>query len=141
MTGQALDLVLNKRMHDNYTNELKAIVRLRDELEEHGKLIIAFDFDNTIYDYHGTGLELENTIELLKRAKDKGHELYCFTANVDHDLVRSHVEEVLGIKNIAINESSIDHMFDSRKPFYSILLDDRAGLYSASFQLAYILDL
>ena len=112
---------------NNYTNSDMAYNRLKNEYDTHGKLIIAFDFDNTIYDCHFKGLQLECAVTAIKKAHDLGNEVYCFTANNDHDLVRKHSLEVLGFTP-NINESSLDYMFESRKPFYSLLLDDRAGL-------------
>ena len=33
-----------------------AIARLKEELDTYGKLVIGFDFDNTIFDFHVTYL-------------------------------------------------------------------------------------
>ena len=93
--------------------------------------MIAVDFDNTIYDFHMSQLNLKPVIELVKRAHGLGLTIFCFTANIDHDLVRHVWDRDLDIQDIAINENRLDNLFDSRKPFYSLLLDDRAGLKSA----------
>ena len=37
---------------NSYLNNRKAINRLKQEYLQHKKLIIGFDFDNTIYDLH-----------------------------------------------------------------------------------------
>ena len=34
-----------------YMNEQKCFDRLKSDYEKHGKIIVAFDFDNTIFDY------------------------------------------------------------------------------------------
>lgn len=113
---------------NNYANRDMVVTRLMREYETYGKLVIAVDFDNTIFDYHSRGLHLTCCISAVKKAIDLGNEVYIFTANVDHALVRQTCLELFG-KELVINESSV--YFDSRKPFYSLLLDDRAGLDSA----------
>lgn len=114
----------------NYEENGVCFERLLREYKEHGKLIIAFDFDNTVFDYHGSGLELSRAIRAIKMANRLGHEVFCFTANNDHDFVTQFCDANMGFVP-AINKSSLDCLFESRKPFYSLLLDDRAGLGSA----------
>jgi hypothetical protein len=126
-------------MQDNYLNDIKVVDRLILEYKEHGNLIVAVDFDNTIYDYHQAGLELEATIDIVKATIAAGLEVFIFTANEDHELVRRHCTAIFG-QPLAINTNSLNHLFDSRKPFYSILLDDRAGLNSAIWQLAWVVE-
>jgi hypothetical protein len=116
---------------NNFSNSIKVFNRLKREFQEHDSLVIAFDFDNTVSDFHNQGLDMSNTVKELKRAHANGLSLFCFTANNDHGFVKSFVESLLGIKNIPINNNCLDHIFNSRKPFYSLLLDDRAGLASA----------
>lgn len=115
-------------MSGNFYEGNSAIFRLIKEYEKHKSLIIAVDFDNTIYDTHNQGLNLQPTIELIKQVYALGFEVYCFTANNDYTLIRHIWARDLGIQNIKINESSLDKQFDSRKPFYSLLIDDRAGM-------------
>ena len=117
---------------NSFENQSKVQARLFQEWKTHGNIIIAFDFDNTIYDWHKQGLDMFNVIKTLRRSNELGLTMFCFTANNDTELVRRTVNEVLGIENICINESPLDDMFNSRKPFYSILLDDRAGLAEAT---------
>ena len=118
---------------NNFTDRDKVVNRLKTEYLKHGNLVIAFDFDNTIYDYHNSGLRMECTIAALKKSYELGLELFCFTANSDHELVRRVVKDTLGIpvSKQRINVSTLDHLFGGRKPFYSLLLDDRAGLDSS----------
>mgnify|MGYP006169749973 CR=1 FL=1 len=114
----------------NYEDHAHCFQRLLKEYKEHGKLVIAFDFDNTVYDFHKAGLNLKRARAAIIQAKSLGHEVYCFTANNDENFVKDFCKLTLGFIP-AINESSIDHLFGTRKPFYSLLLDDRAGLSSA----------
>ena len=39
-------------LEDRYLKGRHVYDRLMQELEKYGKLFIAFDFDNTVYDYH-----------------------------------------------------------------------------------------
>ena len=41
--------------------------RLKHEIEKYGKIFIAFDFDNTIFDYHNQGKDYSEIISLLKK--------------------------------------------------------------------------
>lgn len=118
-------------MIGSFLDDDLAVARLIREYKEHGSLVIAVDFDNTIYDYHQQGLQLKPVIRMIHTCVSLGMEVYVFTANNDHNFVRAYCKEHLYIDDIKINESSLDHLFKSRKPFYSILLDDRAGLSAA----------
>ena len=113
---------------NNFEENGVCVQRLIKEWEEHGRLIIAFDFDNTVYDYHKQGLDLTRIRKAVIEAHRAGHEVYCFTANNDQKFVKEFCKLVLGFEP-EINYASID--FGTRKPFYSLFLDDRAGLGSA----------
>lgn len=117
---------------DPYTCNKACINRLVDDYSTHGKLVVAFDFDNTISDYHNIGYSFDRVINLLK-ACENNHHLVCFTANKDEEMVSSYIEKTIGIVNFTINESPVDT--GGRKIYYNILLDDRAGLESAVYQL------
>lgn len=57
-------------------------------LEEYKKYGVAFDYDNTIFDYHNNGGDYSCVIELLKRCARLGFELVLFTC--DEDISESH---------------------------------------------------
>lgn len=111
------------------------IARLKKELDEHGKLVIGFDFDNTVFDTHNKGGDYSNVIDLLKRCKDLGFTLCLYTAELREDWLDWKVKycEHHGIKPDYVNESPL--IPGTKKPFFSILLDDRAGLESAFWTL------
>jgi predicted HAD superfamily phosphohydrolase YqeG len=108
--------------------------RLYADYKKHGKLIIAFDFDNTVFDYHETGDTYPEVISILKDAQAAGHILVLFTANEGSklQLIRTYLVS-LGITPDWVNESPVNN--NTRKPYYNLLLDDRAGLESAYNQL------
>ena len=118
--------------------------RLLEEYKTYGKLIVAFDYDNTIFDYHNNGGDYSCVIELLKRCARLGFELILFTC--DEDISDSHrkstiVYDMLGLApdgKLWINQSSV--LPRSYKPYYNILLDDRAGLEESYEILKYVVD-
>lgn len=118
---------------NNFTNQDKVLERLKREYLKHGSIIVAYDFDNTIYDFHDQGLNMQGTIDTLRKAYALGMDMFCFTANSDHKLISLNISKLLKIPvdNQKINCSTLDYMFLGRKPYYSILLDDRAGLDSS----------
>lgn len=106
-----------------------AITRLNKELQKYGKLFIAFDFDSTIFDYHNEGLNCSDVITLLKQCSDKGHTLILFTATSSKErltFMQLYCKH-FGIKVSYINENP-EVPGATTKPYYNILLDDRAGL-------------
>lgn len=113
--------------------------RLYEEFKKYGSLSIGLDFDNTIYDYHKKGYNYEEVINLVKRAQNLGMAIHIFTANPDKELVEKHCKEK-GIKIEGINTDGVKLNWISRKPFYSLLLDDRAGLPSAVQDLSMLVN-
>ena len=114
----------------------KAIERLHKELKKYGKLYIAFDFDNTIFDYHNEGEDHSKVINLLKRCSEMGHTLILFTATSNEErltFMKLYCKH-FGIKVTYINENP--EISDSSKHYYNILLDDRAGL-EESYQILF----
>ena len=112
---------------------------LRQIYISNGKLIIAYDFDNTI---HPSGKisaeEGEEVIQLLKRWAPYAT-FICYTSNVDIMKVYKFI-----IKNDipcdAINENPPEvlrlyahygYLKETRKPYANVYLDDKAGLYEA----------
>lgn len=98
--------------------------KLLEQHKQWGSLIIAFDFDDTVFPYRYPIEVLRPVHELLRECHEAGHELVCFTANDDLEKVTRY----LLWNNIpyhAINESSVA---SEGKIFYNIFLEDKAGL-------------
>jgi hypothetical protein len=116
----------------SYFDDNRCIKRLQSELNTYGKLYIAFDFDNTIFDFHNEGIDCSKVISLLKKASEAGHVLILFTATSDPERLQF---MKLYCKHFGINVKYINENKDvfpgSPKPYYNILLDDRAGLESS----------
>ena len=115
---------------DPYTDELKAADRLFKEWCLHGSIIIGVDFDDTVYDCHSNGVEFPHTVTTLKRAQQLGAQLCVWTANADKELVE-HTWNELGLAYDYYNESPVKVHDNQVKPYFNLLLDDRAGLESA----------
>lgn len=123
---------------DPYMNFHNVVQRLKDEYEKHNNLVIAFDFDNTIYDFHNKGYEFPEVIDLLYRASMLNLTLVCYTGNEDTEFVMNYCMKNK-IRVDYMNESPIKSVSRPHKPYFSILLDDRAGLASAVEALHYVI--
>lgn len=107
-------------------------LRLYEEYQKHEALFIAFDFDNTIFDYHNSGRDFHEIITLLKTCSEQGHKMILLTSNEDEkklDFIRYYCSH-FGIRIDYVNENP-EVCTSCRKPYYNILLDDRAGLTEA----------
>ena len=103
--------------------------RLIEEYEKYHNLIIGFDFDNTI-----CGLDNEivsKVIFLLQECKKLGFTLCLYTISASDEWLEWKVKycEYFGILPDYVNDSPV--LRGNRKPFFNILLDDRAGLNEA----------
>lgn len=117
-------------MNDRYTCYQQCLQRLKLEKEKYQTLYIAFDFDNTVFDYHQVGDEFPKLEQLLKACKLQGFKLILFTANEGQKLKEAITYcTKKGYAPDYINENPL---MKTRKPYYNLLLDDRAGLGETS---------
>ncbi len=112
---------------DEYLVEGQSYKRLYEEYKKYKSLTIGFDFDGTVHDYHKTGATYHNVIQLLRDLDGIGCKLICWTAYKNLDYVNNFLYENK-IPFDSINEGGIPLGYESKKPFFSALLDDRAGL-------------
>lgn len=123
---------------DTYLQIDNAVNRLLDEWKKYGYLIVAFDFDDTVYSENGSQ---EQVIELLKACKEMGCILIAFTCRNEneYDFIDNYLKSI-DLKYDYINEGyPLVHLDTSRKIFYNIFLDDRCGLSSAYETLVRVL--
>ena len=66
---------------DEYLIPNSSFLRLYNEYKKYKSLVIAYDFDNTVYDFHDKGVTYFRVIELLRKLKQIGCICICFTAN------------------------------------------------------------
>jgi hydroxymethylpyrimidine pyrophosphatase-like HAD family hydrolase len=113
--------------------------RLLSEYQKYGSIVVAFDFDNTVYDYHKQGLDCSEIIDLLQKLKSINCSLIVWTANADEDFVRQYCLTHL-IPFDAVNDNPPFFTGKSRKIYYNELLDDRAGLRESFDRLLKLYD-
>ena len=126
-------------------NQQSCLDRLKGEYDKYGKLIVAFDFDNTYMTSIIMGGDYSEVIELLKECIKLKFDLILFTVDEDPDKVSEKVQWL--VSNDLWNYKS-SHFFvntspifsRSRKPYYNILLDDRAGLEESYNILKQVVD-
>lgn len=122
-----------------FLNSDNAKSRLLLECFKYHGLIVAFDFDNTIYDRQQKGYDLTEVIDLLRECSNlEGFTMVLFTVEFEESKIEEKKKycQELGIRVDFVNTSPI--MSESRKPYYNILLDDRAGLREAYETLNFV---
>jgi hydroxymethylpyrimidine pyrophosphatase-like HAD family hydrolase len=121
-------------MLDPYVNDEECIQRLVREYQTHDSLVVAFDFDDTVYDFHKKGRTYTRVIELLRKALQANCYLIAWTGSEDISFVRLYLTEH-AIPFHAINENPPFSKSTSRKIYANIYLDDRAGLSASVYHL------
>lgn len=118
------------------SNNKLASLRLIDEYEKHSNIIIGVDFDDTINDTFNRGhVNIPELVSMLKDLQTTFNCTLCvWTANINEELVRTTWAN-LGLTIDYYNESPLK-LFNPAKPYFNILLDDRAGLDSAFITLS-----
>lgn len=111
--------------------------------KKYGTIIIAVDYDNTIYDYSQKGVDFSEVHSLLRRASDIGCKIVIYTARNKRDFYKIYEYcNDISLKVDAINEDVIDiDPPTSGKIYYNIILDDKGGLLEAIDVLKSTLDL
>lgn len=122
---------------DYYLSVNNAIERLTDEWLKYGSIIIAYDFDDTVYDFHKKGKSYNDVISLLQECNKYGAYFIVFTACGKDE--EDKISKYLNANKIPFDKinDNIDFIkFTGRKVYYNIMLDDRAGLQSAYLTLS-----
>lgn len=122
-------------MHN--TNEIKTTLdpyeswkwceeRLRGEFNEHGRLIIAVDFDDTVYDTHNHGWSYNGVINTLKRWQNHAIIILWSSSKPErYPMMKKHFEDI-GIRVDKINENADGIEVRGPKIYANIYLDDRS---------------
>ena len=109
--------------------------RLFNEWQQHGKPVIAVDYDSTIFPWHtiNNKEDIERTVKLLQMAANTGAYIIINTCSAPerHLEIQQHCES-LRIPINGINSNPIDLPYGKHgKVYANIYLDDRAGLNEA----------
>lgn len=121
---------------DFYLKPANARQRLLEEYKKYGSLVVAFDFDDTVYDFHNKGRSYTHVVELLRKLKSKNCFLICWTGQDNLDFVAEYLEQH-DIPFDRINENLPFNQSASRKIYANAYLDDRAGLLQVYEELQY----
>jgi hypothetical protein len=117
---------------DYYLDNNNAIDRLVDEWVKYRKIIVAYDYDDTVFDYWRKGRKYTDVINLLQECRKYGAYFVVFTAcGKDQEESIANYLTTNDIPFDKINENIDFITFTGRKIYYNILLDDRSGLKSA----------
>lgn len=123
-------------MTDEFLIPNAGIKRLIEEYLGYSRLIVAVDFDNTLYDYHKKGYTYEKAKQLVRDLSSIGCKIQIWTGNVNEELVASYLdthdvpytsintdssESIIFYKNLGVHNPP-------RKLFANVYLDDRAGI-------------
>ena len=107
--------------------------RLFDEWNQHGKIIIGCDFDDTISPWRYHEFDFNAVISVLKTAKQTGAYITIFTAcNPErYSEIQKYCNDA-SLSIDSINSTPIDLPYGRHGKIYAnIFLDDRAGLHQA----------
>lgn len=109
---------------------MKELDKLLKVYEEHKTIIVGLDFDDTIFPLNDSE---EDTCEkvryLIKFLQSRGKIVVCLYTVADNQSIKYKVAlmKLWGIYPNYINESPIK-LGNGQKPYFNILLDDKAGL-------------
>lgn len=127
-------------MIDEYLKPNASFIRLYKEYNQYKSLVIAYDLDNTLYDFHKKGETYTMVMELLRELKEIGCYMICFTANPNQEFIVDYLNKN-NIPFDAINENPPFFKSDERKIYFNALLDDRAGLQQVYNELKLLITL
>jgi hypothetical protein len=128
--------------NDPYLNTDNCVERLYKEYTKHRRLVLAVDFDDTLYPFHGTNYNCNKVIEIVKEAQAMGFYITIFTASraERHPFIIEHTKSI-GIVPDSINKNPIELPFGNEgKIYYNLFLCDRAGLAESFRILRKLLD-
>lgn len=125
--------------NDPFMNKELVKERLWREFRKYGKLIIAYDFDYTVHNYKNESYDYRMVVNLLRDWRKYAH-FIVFSASPEHRY--KYIKEYLDRNNIpfdTINAEVLDRN-STRKVYYNVLLDDRAGLCETVLMLREMID-
>ena len=124
---------------DTYLIEDNCYEKLAETYEKYGSLIIAVDFDDTIFDFHKKGRSYDDVINLLKRWQ-KRSKIVIWTNSPEerYPFIEEYCNSI-GLEIFGVNTDVIPEMA-GRKIYANIYLDDHGGLPSSYRILKKLMD-
>ena len=118
---------------DSFFDRDRQLNVLLEQYEKHGKIIVAFDFDDTVSPFRGESCE--QVKQLIRNLRPYAH-LICFTARTPNNQIAA--EEYLRANDIPFDYMNREWNGSEIKGklFYNQLLDDKAGLHDSYLILA-----
>ena len=116
---------------DTFFSDEALLNKLSNVYQKNNKIIIAYDFDDTIAPTY-MSKDCSQVIELLQKMRPYA-DFICFTSNENLDKVKEYIKE----NNIPCDclNGNVPYMLSKygnmRKVYFNILLDDKAGLGQA----------
>ena len=128
-----------KYSEDPYMDSFAVQSRWEKEFEKYGKLIIAYDFDYTVHNYQNESFTYKYISNLLREWRPYAT-FVIFSASPESrfDYIKKHLE-AHDLPYDAINRDVIERDA-TKKIYYNVFLDDRAGLYETAKILENILE-
>lgn len=120
-------------MTDPYFDVDTCARRLMSEYMQHKSLIVAVDFDDTVYDFHRAGHDYGQVLDLVRRCQVLGFHIVLFTGTHPDrypEQVQYLAERDIDIKFINCNPIPLP-FGNHGKMYFNILLDDRSGIGQA----------
>lgn len=108
--------------------------KLIEAFKKHKNIIIGVDFDDTIFPFDKSDYVVDRcklVVKLLQELKEVSTICLFSVADKQSLVYKEHIMDLYGIKPMFINESLIKKWGECNKPYFNILLDDKAGLNEA----------
>ena len=102
--------------------------RLIKQYQTQDKIVIAYDFDDTVRPYYSAGCEeVQSVLRMSKRVLDPY--FIVFTSNSNHDEIKRFLNDnKIPFDSINENAPFVSFIKPGDKLFYNVLLDDKCGL-------------
>lgn len=115
---------------DFFMDSRNVVDRLLAVYKEHGKLLIAFDFDDSVFNTHNrTNASYDLVHELLRELRPYAR-FMCFTASWEErfPFIKQFCNDNGLPLDVGVNDDLETLGWKTRKPYFNAILDDRCGL-------------
>lgn len=117
---------------DKYLKENSAYKRLWAEYQKYNSLVVAVDYDDTLFDFHGTGGSYEMVKQLVRDLHAIGCKIIIWSGseNVNDMVIYLREQNIpwdLINEDLVVNGNWVSGK-NSRKVYANVYIDDRAGL-------------